>query len=159
MIRLFPSCAILGGNLMPHTIYLGSGLVQARMREFDDGNEKYQELRTSPSPFASKLYRPSLWATKSYMSYTVAELCIILFIIANFVNSAILIIAAASLSPDNDVLGIVEMRGWERGGRENTASLANGWVVMGVGWLLWFLLAEMNVVLLTFLGLGIGGND
>ena len=30
---------------------------------------------------------------------------------------------------------------------------------MGVGWLLWFLLAEMNVVLLTFLGLGIGGND
>ncbi|TEY58704.1 hypothetical protein BOTCAL_0202g00070 [Botryotinia calthae] len=40
---LFQSCAILGGDLMPHTIYLGSGLVQARMREFDDKNEKYQE--------------------------------------------------------------------------------------------------------------------
>ena len=64
---------------MPHTIYLGSGLVQARMREFDDGNEKYQEPCATPSPFAGKLYRPSLWAIKSYMSYTVAELCIIFF--------------------------------------------------------------------------------
>ncbi|TGO24913.1 hypothetical protein BPAE_0092g00320 [Botrytis paeoniae] len=34
---------VRGGKLMPHTIYLGSGLAQARMREFDHKNEKYHE--------------------------------------------------------------------------------------------------------------------
>ncbi|KAF7863800.1 hypothetical protein EAF04_006765 [Stromatinia cepivora] len=293
---LFQSCAILGGNIMPHTIYLGSGLVQARMREFDHRNEKYHEARTSNSRFAIMLYRPTFSAIKSCMSYTIAELCITLFIVANFVNSAILIVAATSLSEDNqdadlpgmyqlfvdtigqatgtifavgllfsgisagivatmagqlicegamdwrlspfvrrlvtrcisivpavviaaaagqrglaealmvgnvvlsvslifvtaplvwytsaerfmrvrvevgenevnDVVGVgglekelrIADRG-ENGGGEGAGmvSMANGWVVTGVGWLLWFVVAGMNVALLTFLGLGIGGDD
>ncbi|ESZ96966.1 transporter smf2 [Sclerotinia borealis F-4128] len=304
---LFQSCAILGGNLMPHTIYLGSGLVQARMREFDHQNEKYHETRTSDSRFAIMLYRPTLSAIKSCMTYTIAELCITLFVVASFVNSAILIVAAASLSEDanhdadlqgmyylfvdtigqaagtffavgllfsgvsagivatmagqlicegamewrvspfcrrlvtrlvsigpavvvavamgerglaealnacnvvlsvslifvtfplvwytccerymrvgvddgvdygegnggevgngNRVVGVLEgglrgvvrdAEGGEMGRGEGTVSLANGWVVTGVGWLLWFVIAGLNVALLTFLGLGIGGDD
>jgi metal iron transporter len=34
------------------------------------------------------------------MSYTIAELCITLFIVSIFVNSAVLIVAAASFTPD-----------------------------------------------------------
>ncbi|KAI9648098.1 hypothetical protein NHQ30_002727 [Ciborinia camelliae] len=109
---LFQSCAILGGNLMPHTIYLGSGLVQARMREFDHQNEKYHEARISDSQFAIMLYRPTLSAIKSCMSYTITELCITLLVVASFVNSAILIVAAASLSEadqDADLQGMYHL--------------------------------------------------
>jgi len=83
---------------MPHTVYLGSGLVQARMRIFDQENEKYHEAKASNSKFAIMLYRPTLSAIRSCMNYTIAELCIILFIVAVFVNSAILIVAGSSLS-------------------------------------------------------------
>ena len=97
---------------MPHTLYLGSGLVQARMRDFDRKNEKYHEVRASDSKYAIMLYRPSLSAIKSCMAYSIAELCITLFIVAVFVNSAILIVAAASLSEeagDADLYGIYEI--------------------------------------------------
>jgi metal iron transporter len=99
---LYESCAILGGTLMPHTIYLGSGLVQARMRAFDRKNNRYQESAASDSKFAIMIYRPSLSAIKSCMSYSIAELCITLFIVAVFVNSAILIVSAAAFSDDAD---------------------------------------------------------
>lgn len=44
------------------------------------------------------LYRPTLSTIKACMSYTIAELCITLFVVAVFVNSATLIVAGASLS-------------------------------------------------------------
>jgi metal iron transporter len=97
---------------MPHTLYLGSGLVQARMRDFDRKNEKYHEVRASDSKYAVMLYRPSLSAIKSCMAYSIAELCITLFIVAVFVNSAILIVAASSLSEeagDADLFGIYDI--------------------------------------------------
>lgn len=97
---------------MPHTIYLGSGLVQSRMRDFDHENDKYHEARSSDSKFAIMLYRPTLSAIKSCMSYTIAELCITLFTVAIFVNSAILIVAAASLSEsaqDADLPGMYRL--------------------------------------------------
>lgn len=286
---------------MPHTIYLGSGLVQARMREFDHKNDEYHEARLSDSRSAVMLYKPTLSAIKSCMSYTIAELCMTLFFVAGFVNSAILIVAASSLSEadqDADLPGmhdlfvstigeatgtifavgllfsgvsagiVATMAGqlicegamdWRmspflrrlvtrlisivpavviaaatgkrglaealnacnvvlsvslifitaplvwytsrdrymrvrvedgegEGGRgrtgngdgsravgalrgtggageemgsggEGTVSLANGWIVTGIAWLLWFVVAGMNVALLTFLGLGIGGDD
>jgi metal iron transporter len=109
---LYQSCAILGGTLMPHTLYLGSGLVQARMRDFDRKNEKYHEARASESEYSIMLYRPSLSAIKSCMAYSIAELCITLFIVAVFVNSAILIVAASSLSQDAgdaDLFGIYDI--------------------------------------------------
>lgn len=109
---LYQSCAILGGTLMPHTLYLGSGLVQARMRAFDRKNEKYHEARASDSEYSIMLYRPSLSAIRSCMAYSIAELCITLFVVAVFVNSAILIVAASSLSQDAgdaDLYGIYDI--------------------------------------------------
>jgi metal iron transporter len=97
---------------MPHTIYLGSGLVQARMRDFDRKNEKYHEVRASNSKYAIMLYRPSLSAIKSCMAYSIAELCITLFVVAVVVNSAILIVSASSLSEDvgnADLFGIYDI--------------------------------------------------
>jgi metal iron transporter len=110
---LYQSCAILGGTLMPHTIYLGSGLVQARMRDWDmANNQNVHEVKASESKFAVMLYKPTLSAIKSCMSMTIAELCITLFIVSIFVNSAILIVAAASLSEaasDADLPGMYNL--------------------------------------------------
>jgi len=72
---LYQSCAILGGTIMPHTIYLGSGLVQARLRDFDIVHSSYHESPTSSNPSVSqKLYRPSLSAIKACLNYSIAEL-------------------------------------------------------------------------------------
>jgi len=97
---------------MPHTIYLGSGLVQARLRDFDVKNSSYHEAMTTPRPVGIKLYRPSLSAIRSCLKYSIAELCITLFIVSIFVNSAILIIAASSLSEsaqDADLFGMYDL--------------------------------------------------
>jgi metal iron transporter len=97
---------------MPHTLYLGSGLVQARLRDFDVKNSSYHEAMTTKTSVGIKLYRPSLSAINSCMKYSIAELCITLFIVAIFVNSAILIIAAASLSEaadDADLFGMYNL--------------------------------------------------
>ncbi len=85
---------------MPHTIYLGSGLVQPRMRDLDKLHNRLHEVRASESKFAMYLYRPTLSTIKSCLSYTIAELCITLFIVAIFINSAVLIVAGASFSSD-----------------------------------------------------------
>ena len=97
---------------MPHTIYLGSGVVQARMRDFDVTHASYEEKPTSSSSSALTLYRPSLKAIRSCMSYSIAELCITLAIVSIFVNSAVLIVAAASLDDsagDADLYGMYNL--------------------------------------------------
>jgi metal iron transporter len=113
---------------MPHTIYLGTGLSQSRLREFDIKNSTYHEtafpsslpsastpssaVSVPTSAFDAKIYRPSLSAIKSCMTYSIAELCITLFLVAVFVNSAILIIAASSLSEDAgdaDLFGMYDL--------------------------------------------------
>jgi metal iron transporter len=277
---------------MPHTLYLGSGLVQARMRDFDRDQNTLHEVKASDSKFAISLYRPTLSTIKACMSYTIAELCIVLFIVAVFVNSAVLIVAGAAFTPDdsnadlpglyklfNDTIGngtgtifalsllfsgisagiVATMAGqmicegamnwrmspflrrlltrtvsiipaiiiagaegqrglaaalngcnvvlsvaliflafpliwftsrnkymavriddsqepvgvvdgimtynterslWNGGNyAEGTVSLANNWTTTIVGWVIWFIIAAMNVATLTFLGLGIGGGD
>jgi metal iron transporter len=97
---------------MPHTLYHGSGLVQSRLRDFDVKNSSYHDPMTIKTPVGIKLYRPSLSAIKSCMKYSIAELCITLFVVAIFVNSSILIIAASSLSEtaqDADLFGIYNL--------------------------------------------------
>lgn len=97
---------------MPHTIYLGSGLVQARMRDLDALNGHLHEVKASSSKFAINLYRPTLSTIKACMSYTIAELCIVLFVVAVFVNSAVLIVAGAAFSPDDsdaDLPGLYQL--------------------------------------------------
>lgn len=97
---------------MPHTIYLGTGLAQPRLREFDVRNDTYKEADTNSGPTARKLYKPSLSAIRACMNYSIAELIITLFIVSIFVNSAILVIAAAQLTEeadDADLWGMYEL--------------------------------------------------
>lgn len=109
---LYQSCGILGATVMPHSLYLGSGMVQPRLLEYD---KKHRNVPMSTTSISSSDqvtgYRPSLQAIKSCMSYSITELAISLFTFALFVNSAILIISGASLSNDSsassaDLFGI-----------------------------------------------------
>ncbi|KAF2434638.1 natural resistance-associated macrophage protein [Tothia fuscella] len=107
---LYQSCGILGATVMPHSLYLGSGIVQARLKDFDDHHPDNSTTSTPPithsasndsatsSTSSEDKYRPSLRAIKSCLTFSIVELGICLFTFALFVNSAILITAGASLS-------------------------------------------------------------
>ena len=175
---LFLSLAILGATVMPHSLYLGSGLVQARLKDFDIKHGYYipwnSKLRNSGASLHSDFtiadtetdvetengaendnnlhiesnddvtpvitpiepirphqatferadettlqvdedededdeeendhYRPSIHAIKSTLTYTITELVISLFTVALFVNSAILIVAGATLRSSKNSL-------------------------------------------------------
>ncbi|KAI3395208.1 hypothetical protein diail_1634 [Diaporthe ilicicola] len=98
---LYQACGILGATVMPHSLYLGSGIVQVRLREYDVN----KGLMRTDVPNASSIndgseksiYIPSLRAIRHCMKYSIFELATSLFTFALFVNSAILIIAATSL--------------------------------------------------------------
>ena len=92
---------------MPHSLYVGSSLVHARLREFDIKEDLYPE--TDGESMTGVAWRPSYRAIKSTLSYTFAELCITIFVIAVFVNSAILVVAASKLpesAGDADLYGM-----------------------------------------------------
>ncbi|KAF2019754.1 natural resistance-associated macrophage protein [Aaosphaeria arxii CBS 175.79] len=93
---LYQSCGILGATVMPHSLYLGSGVVQPRLREFDMINNTSRTLETDSVDDRIK-YKPSLAAIQSCMLYSIVELAFTLFTFALFVNSSILIVAGASL--------------------------------------------------------------
>lgn len=80
---------------MPHSLYLGSGIVQPRLFHYDltHHNVSLRPTTTSSKP----LYQPSLSAIKFCLNLSIAELAISLFSFALFVNSAILIVAGAAL--------------------------------------------------------------
>jgi metal iron transporter len=94
---LYQSCGILGATVMPHSLYLGSGIVQSRLRDFDSRRNN-ADLPTSDSDSDAPKYRPSLSAIRSCLNYSIIELALSLMIFALFVNSAILIVSGASLS-------------------------------------------------------------
>ncbi|KAH3899018.1 probable Manganese transporter SMF2 [Saccharomycodes ludwigii] len=96
---LYLSLAILGATLMPHSLYLGSGVVQPRLRDYDIKNGNYKPKDIDMENNHDK-YKPSLEAINSMYHYTVAELLVSLFTVALFVNCSILIVAGATLSPD-----------------------------------------------------------
>lgn len=112
---IFQACGILGATVMPHSIYLGSGMVQSRLLEYDQDNgivpngatiDEFEEKKET--------YRPSLAAIRFCMKYSMAEVGISLFSFALFVNSAILIVAGASLfgtdgADDADLFGIFNL--------------------------------------------------
>jgi len=81
---------------MPHSLYLGSGIVQPRLREFEMITNNTEVLETDSLGEYVK-YRPSLHAIKSCMSYSIIELAVSLFTFALFINSSILIVAGASI--------------------------------------------------------------
>lgn len=104
---LYQACGILGATVMPHSLYLGSGVVQSRLREYDEkkgllpadtAGYTVEDEKTGNKTF----YIPSLAAIKYSLKYTYSEVGITLVTFALFVNSAILIVAGASLY-GNDV--------------------------------------------------------
>jgi metal iron transporter len=112
---LYQACGILGATVMPHSLYLGSGIVQPRLREYDikHGNaQPYTESSDSESTHKD-IYYPSLGAINFCLKYSIIELSVALFTFALFVNSAILITAGASLygtdAADADLFGIHDL--------------------------------------------------
>jgi metal iron transporter len=103
---LYESCAILGGTLMPHALYVGTSLSRPRLLHYD---EKHNLTPTvSPNQSTESFYRPSLKAIKSCLSWSIAELAVTLFIVAVFVNSALLVISGSSFFGDDDAGGASE---------------------------------------------------
>ncbi|KAG6181629.1 hypothetical protein E4U10_007250 [Claviceps purpurea] len=125
---LYQACGILGATVMPHSLYLGSGIVQPRLREYDTNHGL---LPVAPiSGAASTMttttmlttdeyndkakYVPSQAAIKHSLKYSIIELALALFTFALFVNSAILIVAGASLyqnpeAAEADIFGIHDL--------------------------------------------------
>lgn len=87
---------------MPHSLYLGSGIVQPRLHEYDVKNGYYvprtqQQREEAGRDEPSKQYLPSLPAINFCLKFSIIEVAVSLFTFALFVNSAILIVAGASL--------------------------------------------------------------
>lgn len=109
---------------MPHSLYLGSGIVQPRLKEYDmsrgnilpsppqgqprssvssdrstnSDSMSDSDNETSDETNSQPMYRPSLAAIHSCMRYSIIELALSLATFALFVNSAILIVAGATLA-------------------------------------------------------------
>lgn len=105
---LYQACGILGATVMPHSLYLGSGMCQARLKEYDT---KKGLVTSSSSPSSTSdgseksVYFPSLAAIRHCLKYSISELTISLSTFALFINSAILIIAGASLYGNEQAQG------------------------------------------------------
>ena len=106
---IYLSCGIIGATVMPHSIFLGSGVVQPRLKDFDKQNG-HISAAADPEDEDFK-YVPSIHAIRSCLKYSIVELATCLFTFALFVNSAILIVSGASLYPktaatEADLFGI-----------------------------------------------------
>ncbi|KAI2794961.1 Manganese transporter pdt1 [Penicillium oxalicum] len=111
---LYQSCGILGATVMPHSLFLGSGVVQSRLKEFDVTAGYVQSTVPLGSNNGQVEYRPTIHAIRGCMKYSIIELALCLFTFALFVNSAILIVAGASLydvpgSTSADLFGIYDL--------------------------------------------------
>ncbi|KAI0152651.1 natural resistance-associated macrophage protein [Xylariaceae sp. FL1272] len=116
---LYQACGILGATVMPHSLFLGSGIVQSRLREYDTKRGLLPEGSTGhteedPKTGEKQFYVPSLAAVKHSLKYSYTEVSVSLFTFALFVNSAILIVAGASLygnpeALDADIFGIHDL--------------------------------------------------
>jgi metal iron transporter len=112
LFSLYQACGILGATVMPHSLYLGSGIVQPRLLEYDiRAGIVPASVRTSTGE--KQPYYPSLPAINFCLKYSVVELAISLFTFALFVNSAILITAGSSLhgtdAAEADLFGIYHL--------------------------------------------------
>ncbi|KAG0678509.1 hypothetical protein C6P41_001033 [Kluyveromyces marxianus] len=93
---LYLSLAILGATVMPHSLYLGSGVVQPRLRDYDIKEGNYHPSQNDEDNNHDN-YKPSIDAIHDTLNYTVAELLVSLFTVALFVNCSILIVSGATL--------------------------------------------------------------
>lgn len=104
---LYLSLAILGATVMPHSLFLGSGVVQPRLRDYDINHGHYVPSESDIDNNHDN-YKPSLGAIKDSLHYTTAELLVSLFTVALFVNCAILIVSGATLYGNTDTNGTDE---------------------------------------------------
>lgn len=107
---LYYTCGILGATVMPHSLYLGSGLVQTRLRDYDESHGNF----VNNDSVDDIKYRPTVQAIKHALSFSMIELCLSLLTFALFVNCAILIVSGAALSDtpgaaDADLFSIHDM--------------------------------------------------
>ncbi|RKF76107.1 Manganese transporter SMF1 [Golovinomyces cichoracearum] len=109
---IYQACGILGATVMPHSLYLGSALIQPRLKTYDIDHgiiSATSDLDTNNS----KIYKPSIESINACTKVFITELTICLFIFALFVNSAILITAGSSLyetpGDDADLFGIHDL--------------------------------------------------
>lgn len=93
---LYLSLGILGATVMPHSLYLGSGVVQPRLRDYDIRKGYYIPDEDDVDNNHTN-YKPSMEALNETLHYTIAELLISLFTVALFVNCSILIVAGSTL--------------------------------------------------------------
>lgn len=103
---LYTAISILGATVMPHSLFLGSGLVQPRLLDYDitHGNYSMTDSNLEGKKTEEEIkeqkyfeYRPSIDAIKYCMRYSFVELALTLFTLALFVNCSILIVAGATL--------------------------------------------------------------
>ncbi|KAI0973247.1 natural resistance-associated macrophage protein-domain-containing protein [Xylaria arbuscula] len=116
---LYQACGILGATVMPHSLYLGSGVVQSRLRDYDQKRgllpDESSGYTTEDSKTGDKTYYvPSFAAIKYSLKFTYTEVAVTLVTFALFVNSAILIVAGASLygtsnAADADIFSIHDL--------------------------------------------------
>ncbi|KAJ3526934.1 hypothetical protein NM208_g10951 [Fusarium decemcellulare] len=109
---LYQACGILGATVMPHSLYLGSGIVQPRLREYDIKHGLLVEQTTPEGDVVDKgYYTPSLRAIRHSYKMSALELALALFTFALFVNSSIVIVSGISLhdnpdAPEADIFSI-----------------------------------------------------
>lgn len=119
--------SIVGATVMIHSLFLGSGIVQPRLREYDmkhgiinredfvddtdkdsfiqkSDEEKEKYLQVKEELYFYRVYRPSLQAIEYCLKYSIIELVLTLFTFALFVNLAILIVAGATLYGTEDAV-------------------------------------------------------
>lgn len=120
---MYDAISILGATVMPHSLFLGSAIVQPRLLEYDIANNNYSVLKDEEHDNKNKEvlmeeryynYRPTMDAIRYCMKYSMIELASTLFTIALFINCAILVISGATLfgtpnAADADLYGIHDL--------------------------------------------------
>lgn len=94
---IYIAVSVIGATVMPHSLFLGSALVQPRLREFDIKNKFLVEDKAKSNDENYYSYKPSYKAIKYSYKYSIIELAVTLFTFALFVNSAILIVSGSLL--------------------------------------------------------------
>lgn len=103
---------------MPHSIFLGSGLVQPRLRSYDEKIGIWPRPGVEVEEEDEIKYQPSIAAVHACMNFSIIELGVSLFTFALFVNSSILIVSGASLYPGTaatnaDLFGIRDLLSYD----------------------------------------------
>lgn len=110
---IYLSCGILGATVMPHSLYLGSSLVRPRVRDYDKAHGNYI-VSADVDEDVDEKYHPTMDAINYSLRFSIIELVVSLCTVALFVNSAILVVAGATMygnekAAEADLYGIYNL--------------------------------------------------